>query len=76
MFNVKSRCQKTFHIVTSLSISKHQKDEFDSFPQNLTHVSTGLATLMILMMVGDDDDNHQNDDVDGSNVDDEGLHLN
>ena len=49
--NVKSRCQKTFHNVTSLSISKHQKDEFDSFPQNLTQVSTGLATLMILMMM-------------------------
>ena len=32
----KSRCQKTFHNVTSLSISKHQKDEFDSLPQNLT----------------------------------------
>ena len=73
---MKSRCQKTFHNVTSLSISKHQKDEFDSFPQNLTQVSTGLATLMILMMVDDDDDNHQNGDNDGSVVDDEGSHLN
>ena len=50
--NVKNRCQKTFHNVTSLSISKHQKDEFDSFPENLTRfIYTGLATFMILIMI-------------------------
>ena len=50
--NVKNRCQKTFHNVTSLSISKHQKDEFDSFPENLTRfIYTGLATLMMLIMI-------------------------
>ena len=38
--NVKSRCQTTFHNVTSLSISNHQKDEFGSIPQNLTLVSS------------------------------------
>ena len=50
--NDKNRCQKTFHNVTSLSISKHQKDEFDSFPENLTRfIYTGLATFMILIMI-------------------------